>query len=148
MKAFLIAPETQSIDAVEIDDRDGVKAVIGFATLASDAVGEAGDRLFFDEACLLCGASGRFQIDSLIAGKAVVIGNAEGGTRLADVATDIDDLRQHIRFPLGTSLSDLGNRRKPSGRARTDRRGFTHAARSNRSARVQTGEEPLEPCAR
>jgi hypothetical protein len=100
MKAFLITPDTQSIDAVEIDDLDGIRALIGFDTIASDAVGEAGDRLFFDEECFLRGASGRFQIDRVIpvAGKGVVIGTADDGATLRDVVTDVEDLRQRIKY--------------------------------------------------
>jgi hypothetical protein len=100
MKAFLITPDTQSIDEVEVDSPDALTALIGFDTLESDAVGSKGDRLYFDEECFLRGASGRFQIDTLVpvSGKGVVIGTAGDGTELRDVTLDIDDLRRRTTF--------------------------------------------------
>jgi hypothetical protein len=99
MKALLISPETQSIEAVEVAGLDDIKALIGFDTLESDKVGGEGDRLYFDEECFIRGTQGRFQIDSVIpvAGKGVLIGvNDDGG--LSDVVTGIDDLRERIKF--------------------------------------------------
>ena len=100
MKAFLITPETQSVDSIEIAGLDDVKALIGFDTIASDAIGEEGDRLFFDEDCFLRGTSGRFQIGTVIpvAGKAIVVGTADEGATLRDVVTDIEDLRGRIKY--------------------------------------------------
>ena len=100
MKAFLITPDTQSIDEVEIAGLDDVKTLIGFDTLESDAIGSEGDRLYFDEECFLRGASGRFQIDTVIpvSGKGVVVGTADNGATLRDVATDIDDLRGRTKY--------------------------------------------------
>ena len=100
MKAFLISPDTQSIETVDIDSLDDIRKVIGFDTLESDAVGTQGDRLYFDEACFIRGSSGRFQIDSVIpvAGKGILIGADADGSGLSDVATDIEDLRRRTRF--------------------------------------------------
>jgi hypothetical protein len=100
MKALLIAPESQSVEEVEIANLDDIKALIGFDTIESDAVGAQGDRLYFDEECFLRGASGRFRIDKLVpvAGKAVVAGTTDEGETLRDVATDIDDLRRRITY--------------------------------------------------
>jgi hypothetical protein len=99
-KAFLISPEDQSIEPIELSSENDIKQLIGFETIASDAVGSAGDRLFFDEECFIRGASGRFQIDKLIpvAGKGVVVGVAADGITLAEVSTDIDDLRGRTLF--------------------------------------------------
>ena len=100
MKAFLITPDTQSIDQVDVTSLDDIKALIGFDTLESDAVGAQGDRLFFDEECFLRGASGRFQIDTLVpvSGRGVVVGAANGGADLRDVVIDIDDLRGRTKY--------------------------------------------------
>jgi hypothetical protein len=100
MKAFLISPETQTIDAIEIVDRDDIVNLIGFDTIESDAVGAAGDRLYFDEECFLRGTRGRFRIDNIIpvAGKGVVVGTAEDGATLRDAVTDIEDLRRRIKY--------------------------------------------------
>ena len=100
MKAFLITPDKQSIEAVDVTSIDEVKALIGFDTLESDAIGSEGDRLYFDEECFLRGASGRFQIDTVIpvSGKGVVVGTAEDGATLRDVLTDIDDLRGRTKY--------------------------------------------------
>ena len=100
MKAYLITPDQQSIEEVEIAGLDDIKSLVGFDTLESDAIGAAGDRLYFDEECFLRGASGRFQIDTVIpvSGKGVVVGTAAGGEAFSDVATDIDDLRRRTKF--------------------------------------------------
>jgi len=95
-KAFLISPDSQSIDTVEIETEKDVAELIGFDTLESDEV--SGNRLFFDEECFIRGASGRFQIDKLIpvAGRGVVVGYADGN--LVDVTLDVDDLRARTVF--------------------------------------------------
>ena len=100
MKAFLITPDTQSIDQVDVTSLDDIKALIGFDTLESDAVGAQGDRLFFDEECFLRGASGRVQIDTLVpvSGRGVVVGAANGSADLRDVVIDIDDLRGRTKY--------------------------------------------------
>jgi hypothetical protein len=100
MKAFLITPDAQSIEPVDVAGLDDIKALIGFDTLESDAVGGEGDRLYFDEDCFLKGASGRFQIDTLIpvSGKGVVVGTTDGGATLQDVVTGIDDLRGRTKY--------------------------------------------------
>ena len=100
MKAILIDPENRAIESVDIDDRDDIVRLVGFDTLESDAVGTEGDRLYFDEECFLRGASGRFQIDTVIpvSGKGVVVGTADNGATLHDVVTDIDDLRRRTKY--------------------------------------------------
>jgi hypothetical protein len=100
MKAIVISPSTQSIETVDVASLDDVKAIVGYDTLESDAIGALGDRLYFDEECFLRGTSGRFQIDSVIpvAGKGVIVGTVDGGATLRDVVTDADDLRQRIRY--------------------------------------------------
>ncbi len=100
VKAFLITPDKQSIEAININGREDIAKLIGFDTIESDAVGTTGDRLYFDEECFLRGTSGRFQIDSVIpvSGKAVIVGTADGGSTLRDVSTDIDSLRGRIKY--------------------------------------------------
>lgn len=100
MKAFLIIPDDQIIDEVEISDTNDIKSLVGFDTLESDAIGSAGDRLYFDEECFLRGASGRFQIDNVIpvSGKGVIVGTADDGARLRDVQTDIGELHKRIKY--------------------------------------------------
>lgn len=100
MKAYLINPENQTIEAIEISGQDDIVRHIGYDTLESDAVGAEGDRLYFDEECFLRGSKGRFQIDRIIpvAGKGVIAGTAEDGVTLRDVATDIEDLRSRIKY--------------------------------------------------
>jgi hypothetical protein len=100
VKAFLITPDKQSIEAININGREDIARLIGFDTIESDAVGTAGDRLYFDEECFLRGTSGRFQIDSVIpvSGKALIVGTADGGSTLRDVASDIDSLRRRIKY--------------------------------------------------
>lgn len=100
MKALLITPEDQSIEAVEVSGREDIVRLVGYETLESDEVGDQGDRLFFDEECFLRATPGRFQIGSLIpvSGKGVVVGMADDGVSLKDVALDPDELRGQIRF--------------------------------------------------
>jgi hypothetical protein len=99
-KAFLISPEQKSVEPIELSDENEIKTLIGFDTIESDAVGSAGDRLFFDEECFIRGTTGRFQIDKLIpvAGKGIVVGTATDGAALADVLIGIDDLRRRVSF--------------------------------------------------
>lgn len=100
MKAILINAQDRSIEPVEINSREDIVRLVGFDTLESDAVGNAGDRLFFDEECFLRGTSGRFQIDTVIpvSGIGVVVGSKDDGSTLCDVATDIEDLRRRIKY--------------------------------------------------
>ena len=100
MKALLINPENRSIEAIEIDSNDDIASLIGYDTIESDAVGTAGDRLYFDEECFLRGTTGRFQIDTVIpvSGIGVIVGTAEDGETLRDVTTDIDRLRGRIKY--------------------------------------------------
>lgn len=100
MKALLINPESRSIELIDVADHTAIAKLIGYDTIESDAVGTAGDRLFFDEECFLRGTTGRFQIDSVIpvSGKAVLIGTADDGKTLRDVATDIESLRGRIKY--------------------------------------------------
>lgn len=100
MKAYLITPDIQSIEIVEVASLDEVKTLIGFDTLESDSIGSQGDRLYFDEECFLRGSSGRFQIDTVIpvSGKGVVVGTTGDSGALSDVEMDIEDLRQRLKF--------------------------------------------------
>jgi len=100
MKAILINPENKSVEAVDINGRDDIARLIGFDTIESDAVGTAGDRLYFDEECFLRGTIGRFQVDKIIpvSGKAMVVGTADDGVTLRDAVTDIDSLRSRIKY--------------------------------------------------
>ncbi len=101
MKAILIDPEHRSLEPIDIQGREDIAKRIVYDTIESDAVGRAGDRLFFDEECFLRGTPGRIQIDSVIpvSGKAVLIGTADEGKTLRDVTTDLDSLRSRIKYP-------------------------------------------------
>jgi hypothetical protein len=100
MKAFLITPDTRSIEEADVASLDDIKAMIGFDTLESDAVGSQGDRLYFDEECFLREAPGRFQIDTLVpvSGKGVVVGTVDEGASMRDATIDIDELRRRTKF--------------------------------------------------
>jgi len=100
MKALLINPENRAIEPIDVKDHADIARLIGYDTIESDAVGTTGDRLFFDEECFVRGTKGRFQIDSVIpvSGKAVLIGTADEGKTLRDVATDLDSLRHRIKY--------------------------------------------------
>ncbi len=100
MKALLITPDTQSIEAIEISGHDEIMKLIGYDTITSDEIGPEGDRLFFDEECFLRGSSGRFQIDTVIpvSGKGVIVGSADDGTTLRDAVSDVESLRARIKY--------------------------------------------------
>jgi hypothetical protein len=100
MKALMINPETRSIESIDIGSHAELASLIGYDTIESDAVGTAGDRLYFDEECFLRGTTGRFQIDTLIpvSGRAVIVGTDDDGATLRDVASDIEDVRSRIKY--------------------------------------------------
>ena len=100
MQAFLITPDTKSIESIEIQGLDDIRSRIGFDSIESDPVGADGDRLYFDEECFIRGTTGRFQIDSVIpvAGKGVLIGTTENGDTLQDVKISMEDLRHRTKF--------------------------------------------------
>lgn len=99
MKAFLINPEEQSIEAIDITSHDDIKKLIGFDTIIADEIG-SDDYLYFDEECFLRGTSGRFQIDNLIpvSGKGIIIGANNDGADLKDITTDIDTLKNRFKY--------------------------------------------------
>ena len=89
--AFIISSEDKTIEPIEVSGAEDVQRMIGFDTIETDDVGDAGDRLFFDEECF---------IDKLIpvAGKGVVVGVAGDGKTLSDVSISLDALRERTRF--------------------------------------------------
>ena len=102
MKAWLITPAEQRVEAVDIGGYEDIAALIGFDTIDSDEVGPDGDRLFFDEECFIRGdaVSGRFQIDSVVpvAGNGIIIGSSDDGGTLRDVVSDVDSLVARIKY--------------------------------------------------
>ena len=103
MKGFLIDPVTRTIEAVDIAGGiDGVRKLIGFATVDSDGIDDNGDRLFFDEECFIRSAPGapRFRVDNLapVAGKGVVIGSSAQGKELAPAVISLEALQQRVTF--------------------------------------------------
>ena len=97
MKAFLINPESQSIESIEIQDQNDIQAQIGYDTVISDELGDD-QHIFFDEECFLRQAKGRLQIDKLvpISGKAIIMGMS--GDALSDVALDESALAARVSF--------------------------------------------------
>ena len=100
MKALLITPDTQNIEAIDISGHDDIVKLIGYETVTSDEIGPEGDRLFFDEECFLRGTTGRFQIDTVIpvSGKGVIVGSTDDGTILRDVVSDVESIRARIKY--------------------------------------------------
>ena len=100
MKAYLITPDTQSLQEIDISSLDDIKSVIGFETIESDATGSEGDRLYFDEECFLRATPGRFQIDKLIpvSGKGVIAGADADGVSLVDVKVSLEELKQRVKY--------------------------------------------------
>jgi len=100
MNAYLINAEKHTIENIEVKNMADIIKLVGYETIESDAVGKAGDRLFFDEECFLRGSAGRFQIDTLIpvSGKGIIIGSNEDGSTLSDVHADLDDLINRIKY--------------------------------------------------
>jgi len=97
MQAIIIKPESQTIEPVEINDKDDISRLIGFDTIIADEISE-GDSLYFDEDCFLRGTSGRFQIDTLIpvSGIGIIAGSTDN--ELSDVKISIATLRTRIKF--------------------------------------------------
>ena len=100
MKAFLITPETQSIEEIDITGHDDIVKLIGFDTVTSDEISPDGDRLYFDEECFLRGTGGRFQIDTVIpvSGIGVIAGSSDDGASLRDVVSGTDSIRSRIKY--------------------------------------------------
>lgn len=103
MKGFVIDPAARSVEAVDIaDGLDGVRRLVGFATVDSDEIDDNGDRLFFDEECFIRSAPGaaRFRLDNLapVAGKGVVIGSKAQGKELGDAVITAEALRRRVTF--------------------------------------------------
>jgi len=100
MKALLLNPDSQSIEELEISGLDDIKELVGFDTITSDAVGNTGDRIYFDEECFLRQTGGRFQVDTLIpiSGKAVIVGADEDGETLRDVVLGADELGGRVEY--------------------------------------------------
>ena len=98
MKAYLINAESKVIDTIEINGMDDIKQQVGYDTIESDSIGDAGDTLFFDEECFLRGSAGRFQIDKLIpvSGKGIVVGYANDS--FSDVTVSLDELNSRIKY--------------------------------------------------
>lgn len=99
MKAVLIKPAEQSIETIEISGQADIEKLVGYDTVISDEIDGNGDQLFFDEECFLRGTEGRFQIDKLIpvSGIGVITGSGNDDS-LADIVTDIDNIRSRIKF--------------------------------------------------
>jgi hypothetical protein len=99
MKAVLIKPAEKSIETIEISGQADIEKLVGYDTIISDEIDGNGDQLFFDEECFLRGTEGRFQIDKLIpvSGIGVITGSGNEGL-LADIVTDIDNIRSRIKF--------------------------------------------------
>ena len=97
MKAFLISPESQSIESIDIQDQNDIKSHIGYDTVISDELGDD-QHIFFDEECFLRQSKGRFQIDKLIpiSGKAIIMGMS--GDALSDVSLDKSALAARVSF--------------------------------------------------
>lgn len=100
MKAILITPDNETIEAIDVSSLDDIIKVIGYDTITSDEIGPQGDRLFFDEECFLRGSSGRFQIDTVIpvSGKGIIIGSPDAGSTLQDTESSIADIQKRIKY--------------------------------------------------
>lgn len=99
MKAFLIDAQNQSLEAIDIASMEDIVKAVGYDTIESDAIGDDGDRLFFDEECFIRGSEGRFKLDSLVpvSGKGVVMSSSDG-SELADVQIANDDLLSRLKY--------------------------------------------------
>lgn len=99
MKAILIKPAEQTIEAIEISNYEDIVKLIGYETVIGDDVGASGDKLYFDEECFLRGTEGRFQLDKLIpvSGVGVIAGSNDDGSP-ADTQLDIEEIRSRIKF--------------------------------------------------
>lgn len=99
MKAILIKPAEQTIEAIEIASHEDIVKLIGYDTVIGDDVGNSGDKLYFDEECFLRGTEGRFQLDKLIpvSGVGVIAGTAADDA-LSDCKSGIEDIRSRIKF--------------------------------------------------
>ncbi len=100
MKALLIDPQARTIEAVDVNSRADIVALVGYDSIIADRVGPADDYLFFDEDCFLRGTEGRFQIDTIIpvSGKGVVVGSPDEGDTLCDVIATAESLGARLKY--------------------------------------------------
>lgn len=103
MKGFLIDPASRTVTPVDVEGGlEGVRRLIGFATVDSDEIDDNGDRLFFDEECFIRSTPGspRFRLDRLapVAGRGVVIGSSAQGTQLVDAVIGLQALQARLSF--------------------------------------------------
>jgi hypothetical protein len=103
MKVFVIDPAAKTVEPADIaDGLDGVRRLIGFATVDSDEIDENGDRLFFDEECFIRAAPGspRFRVDNLapVAGRGIMVGSSAAGSKLGDAVIGLEALRNRVTF--------------------------------------------------
>lgn len=98
MRALIIDPSSQSIEAVDIKDDNDIASQIGYDTIESDMIDDH-NAMFFDEECFLRQAAGRFQLDKLIpvSGKAIIIGK-DADDKLADVSISENELKGRLAF--------------------------------------------------
>lgn len=55
MKSILIDSPARTIGMVDISGKADIARLVGFDTIAVDAIGKAGGHLYFDEDCFLRG---------------------------------------------------------------------------------------------
>ena len=98
MRGWYIDPESRSVEAVEIHSDEDIAKLIGYDTVAADAIDDH-DSLHFDEECFLRRSAGRFQLDTLVpvSGKAVIIGRDEQG-KIADVTLDEQGIAARLAY--------------------------------------------------
>jgi len=103
MQAFLIDPGAHHIVEVELDDGlQGIQRLIGYDSVDSDEIDDAGNRLYFDESCFIrdVPGAGRFRLDNLapVAGRGVVVASdaTDGPMRSPTIA--LEALKLRVRF--------------------------------------------------
>ena len=103
MKCFVINPAEKRTTAQDLPDGiAGIRKLIGFDSVDSDEINNAGDRLFFDESCFLRDnpAAGRFQLDTLapVAGIGVIVGTEQSAGVFGAPSLTLEAILGRVKF--------------------------------------------------
>lgn len=103
MKYFVINPAEKRVTAHDpVEGLAGIRKLIGFDSVDSDEINNAGDRLFFDESCFLRDnpAAGRFQLDTLapVAGIGVIVGTEQSAGVFGTPSVSLEAIQGRVKF--------------------------------------------------
>lgn len=103
MQVFVIRPHQHLIESMELlGGLEGIKAIIGYDTIAADLIDAEGNTLYFDEDCFLRAEvkQQRFQVNTLapVAGIGVVVKSSLAEGAFETPSFSRETLQSHVKF--------------------------------------------------